>query len=115
VTELGKMMDPLTDRLFLITVIITIYIRFNQPPLYAVIILVARDLFLLCGYVYLKRNEKQMAVTMLGKTATATLMVAFGFMILGLGIGEIIFFCGLILYLLSAIEYVRSAIRIAFS
>ena len=114
VTELGKIIDPLTDRFFLMAVVVALFIQFKQPPLFALIIFIIRDLFLLGGYVFLRRKEKQIQVSILGKTATATLMVAFALMILGLPIGEILFFLGLALYILSAIEYVRSAIKIAF-
>ncbi len=111
VTEVGKMIDPLIDRFFLIIVAIALYTQFKQPPLFALIILVARDFFLVWGYIYLRSKQIQMSVTLLGKTATGIIMVAFAFIILGLGAGQMLFLVGLLVYIFAAIEYTFHAFK----
>ncbi len=114
VTELGKKIDPLTDRIFIVTAVIALYLRDNQPPLFVLAILLVRELSLLFGYFYLKQQAKQLPVSFLGKAATATLMTAFSFMILGYGLGLVLFYIGLFLYIISALDYTRFALRMIY-
>lgn len=114
VTELGKKIDPLTDRIFIVTAVIALYLRDSQPPLLALAILLVRELFLLFGYFYLKQQGKQLRVSFLGKTATAILMTAFAFMILGHDLGLVLFYIGLFLYIISALDYARFALRMIY-
>lgn len=105
VTELGKMIDPLVDRVFIITAIIALYIRDRQPPLPMLIILFGREIFVLLGFVYLSKRGEKPSVNLLGKTATAILMFAFAFMIIRFNLGPILFYIGLFLYVASAFYY----------
>lgn len=114
VTELGKKIDPLTDRIFIVTAVIALYLRDSQPPLFALAILLVRELFLLYGYLYLNKRGKQLPVSFLGKTATTILMTAFAFMIFGYGPGLFLFYIGLFLYIISALDYARFALRMIY-
>jgi len=112
VTELGKVMDPLVDRIFIVVTIIALYMRDAQPPLFALIILIGREIFLLLGYVFLRKKEIKIPVSLLGKTATAFLMTSFAFLILKTFVGFILFYIGLILYIVSLFYYLKEAIKV---
>jgi len=112
VTELGKVIDPLVDRIFIVTTIVALYIRDRQPPFFALAILVGREIFLLIGYIYMRRKrEIKMSVSVLGKTATAFLMTSFAFLILKTFLGLLLFYIGLVLYIISTVFYVKDAVK----
>lgn len=111
VTELGKIMDPLVDRIFIVITIIALYIRDGQPPFFTLAILIGREIFLLLGYVYMRKREIKISVSLLGKTATAFLMTSFAFLILKTFLGLILFYIGLALYIVSTFYYVKEATK----
>lgn len=110
VTEFGKIADPMVDRLFIVSTLIALYIKSGIPPLWAVSFLLARDLFIVVGFLWLFRKGKKIAVTYLGKVATTFLFVAFAMLILELGVGIYVFYLGLVLYLLAGIDYAIKAV-----
>lgn len=71
VTQLGKMLDPVADKLTLITVIICMNILYPQILLF-VVVLFAKEFIMLCGgAVLLKMKVKPPAAKWYGKVATA--------------------------------------------
>lgn len=83
VTAIGKAIDPLVDRLLLASGVVGLYIvhRIAGP---LVILLVARDLWMLYGAWRLERYHLRMPVTYLGKVTTALLLAGFSLLILNL-------------------------------
>lgn len=83
VTAIGKAIDPLVDRLLLASGVVGLYIvhRIAAP---LVVLLVARDLWMLYGAWRLERFHLRMPVTFLGKTTTALLLAGFSLLILNL-------------------------------
>jgi cardiolipin synthase (CMP-forming) len=77
VTKLGQLLDPLSDRLFIITVAIALVVAGLLPwPIVAAIVL--RDtVLLIAGIVLLGGGARPPAVTALGKYATFGLMWSF--------------------------------------
>jgi cardiolipin synthase len=74
VTELGKLLDPLADRIFIAALVIALVVRRTLPWWVAVIIL-GRDLLVVSLFPYLERRKIQrIAVNRMGKTATASLL-----------------------------------------
>ncbi|MDD6489365.1 MAG: CDP-alcohol phosphatidyltransferase family protein [Clostridia bacterium] len=70
VTQLGKMLDPIADKLTLISVVICIYVLYPSV-LPFVIILFAKEFLMLCGgFVLLKMKIKPPAAKWYGKVAT---------------------------------------------
>ncbi|HDP70255.1 MAG TPA: CDP-diacylglycerol--glycerol-3-phosphate 3-phosphatidyltransferase [Actinobacteria bacterium] len=108
VTSFGKHMDPLADRLLIMTALIILAIK-NQLPLFVVMIITARDLFVMIGFQYMRLRYKEISVTYLGKTATAILMVSIILLIAGVSFGLWLFYLGFLLYLISFGDYVRKA------
>jgi len=106
VTELGRILDPLTDRLFISSIVIALWLRGGvAPPLWALLILLARDAIVLVGSAWLTWLGRPIEVTMFGKAATTVLLVAILFMVGNMEFGLWLFYGGLILYVGSGFNY----------
>jgi cardiolipin synthase len=121
VTELGKVLDPVADRLAIAAGIIALAIR-DVFPVWAAIAILARDLVvLLAGSYVLSRTHVRLDVRWIGKVATFSLMVAvpaisWGALDLPLGaagttIGWVCFTVGIVEYYVAAFAYARDARR----
>ena len=89
VTELGKMLDPAADKLFLLSSFITFYLL-DLIPLWFFIIGIAKDLVILSGsaFIYLKDVKFDIEPTFAGKVSTA-LQMATVLLILFHGMGHV--------------------------
>jgi len=77
VTQLGKLLDPISDRLLVIVVGVAMILA-DLIPLWAVLVLVIRDVIVLGGGIWLvSRGLQAPPVTRVGKAATFGLMFAF--------------------------------------
>jgi len=82
VTNVGKILDPLVDRLLLASGVVGLYL-IGELPLWIPIILLLRDLYLLYGAYLLEHYRVILPVTYLGKLTTAVLLVGFSSLIAG--------------------------------
>jgi cardiolipin synthase (CMP-forming) len=124
VTVIGKVIDPLVDRLLLASGVIGLYL-IGRVSLWLVGLLVARDVYMLWGAYRLERHGERMPVTYLGKATTAVLLTGFSLLILGqpsfesggVGylLGEPIVYVGVVLSLASALHYTILARRLVAS
>ena len=74
VTELGKLLDPLADRVFIIALAVALVIR-DVLPMWLFLTIVARDVLILIAFPLLeKRGVARIRVNFTGKTATASLL-----------------------------------------
>ena len=104
-TRLGRILDPVADRLMLSSVAVVLAIR-GLLPAWAVAILVGRDLLALVGSLVV---GSKIRVNRVGKAATAVLMVAVAFVVISPGkVGEIMFYAGFVLSVAAGLLYVRS-------
>jgi cardiolipin synthase len=120
VTIIGKAIDPLVDRLLLASGVIGLYIV-GRLPWWVVVLLVARDAYLLYGAWRLEKYKLRMPVTMIGKATTAVLMVGFSLLILGWPtfevsgneyyVGSVFVLVGVALSYTSAIQYTVLTLR----
>lgn len=77
VTRLGQLLDPLSDRLFIVTIAVGLVVA-GLLPWWLVAAVVLRDVLLLVASLFmLGRGARPPAVTRLGKTATFGLMWSF--------------------------------------
>ena len=108
-TRLGRILDPLADRLMLSSVAVVLALR-GLLPVWAVAILVGRDLLALVGSLVV---GSKIGVNRVGKAATAVLMGAVALVVIRPGVvGEVIFYVGFGLSILAGLMYVRSLRRI---
>lgn len=82
VTQLGKIIDPLVDRLLLASGVVGLYL-IGVLPLWVPVVLVCRDLYLLYGSYVLERHSILLPVSYIGKVTTAVLLVGFSLLIAG--------------------------------
>jgi len=94
VTEIGKAIDPLVDRLLIASGVLGLYLE-GRLPAWMVVLLLARDLYLLGGaWVLARADAKRVEVVYIGKVTTALLLTGFAGLILnwpqvpGLGLVE---------------------------
>lgn len=82
VTEIGKAIDPLVDRLLIAAGVLGLFL-IGRIPLWLPALLVARDAFLLLGAtVLVRRKAKRPPVIYLGKATTMILLMGFSGLIL---------------------------------
>lgn len=82
VTRLGQQLDPLVDRVLILTAVILIYLV-GRTPLWVLLLIVARDLSMLV-LIWQLRSEgmPKLRVAFVGKAATAVIMAGFCLLIL---------------------------------
>ncbi len=82
VSKVGQLLDPLVDRVLMITAVLGLLIV-GRLPLWIVILVLARDLILVVGGAYLlKRYQRRIPVVYAGKVATTFLFIGFAGLIL---------------------------------
>lgn len=86
-SRVGEVLDPVADRLTMLCAVIGLGLR-DIMPLWLVVALPARDLFLWTLVPFLRsRGYNALPVHFLGKAATAALLYAFPLLLLGSGEG----------------------------
>jgi cardiolipin synthase (CMP-forming) len=124
VSELGKILDPVADRLAIAAGLIALAIR-GVFPWWAAGLILARDVtVLVVGLVVLVRTRIRIEVRWIGKIATFTLMTAIPFVSWGaLGlplaeaatvIGWTAFVVGIVEYYVAAVEYLSDLRRASY-
>ena len=121
VSRLGQLLDPLADRLLIVSVAIALVVQ-GVVPWQAAALILARDLVLLCGWPLLKRRGiEPPEVILLGKAATLVLLIALPVLILGetglpiadaahlLGLAGL--WVGVVMYYLAGAVYVRMVLE----
>ena len=88
-SQLGQILDPVADRMYILAVVIGLAIR-DIIPWWLAIILPLRDVFLFALVPFLRtRGYSALPVHFLGKAATANLLYAFPLLLLGEGEGTL--------------------------
>jgi cardiolipin synthase len=102
-TRLGRILDPVADRLMLSSVAVVLAVR-DLLPAWAVAILVGRDLLTLAGSLVV---GSKIRVNRVGKAATAVLMGAVVLVVVipGTIVGEIMFYAGFGLSIVAGLMY----------
>jgi cardiolipin synthase (CMP-forming) len=80
VTELGKLLDPLADRVFIAALVIAL-VATDVLPLWLAAVVVGRDLLILALYPVVPKGAlKKIRVNFVGKCATAALLTGLTFL-----------------------------------
>jgi CDP-diacylglycerol--glycerol-3-phosphate 3-phosphatidyltransferase len=86
VTELGKIVDPLADKIFIGLVVITMAV-YNLIPIWFIVIILARDLVILAGGVWAKKKLRVVLPSNYpGKIAVITIALTLFLIIIRAGI-----------------------------
>jgi cardiolipin synthase len=108
VSELGKILDPVSDRLAIGAGLIALVVR-GAFPLWAALPILVRDaLILFAGLYLLSARRRRIEVRYVGKVATFGLMVAIGCIAwgtLGYAFAAAFLACGWVFYAVGIVEY----------
>ena len=89
-SDLGALLDPAVDRLYILAALVALAVR-GIVPWWAVVVLVGRDLVLgVCLPILRARGFTAFRVTYLGKSATFLLLYAFPLLLLGAGTNPLV-------------------------
>jgi cardiolipin synthase len=118
VSELGRLLDPLADRVYIAALVVALTIR-GVLPLWLSAGIVGRDALLLALFPFVdRRSIARIRVNLTGKTATALLLTGLTFLALSQTelawgtaeeIGLTLMLAGFVLYWVSGIMYARAA------
>lgn len=111
ITEFGVAFDPLVDRLFIFSVLISYFFQGNLALIFIIPVLL-RDLLIVIGYLFLRAQRISLAVSLLGKIATfiifsSLVMIVFPGMEKA---GLYVYLLGVLVYLYSGFDYFLSAL-----
>lgn len=118
-SKLGQFLDPIADRLYILTTLIGLTWR-DIIPLWLVIVLISREVAMTIMLLYLRsRGQVGLPVHFVGKAATFNLLYAFPLLLLADGTGWVselakpvgwaFAWWGIVLYWLAAILYALQA------
>ena len=108
ITNLGKLLDPLADKILVISALVTLA-KFSQISLWFVIVIIFRELMITGLRSIVAAEGVVIAAESLGKWKTATQMVALTLIILipfSFTVNNVLLLVPLILTVVSGIEYV---------
>lgn len=116
-SQLGRIMDPLADRVALVAVVITMVIA-GLLPLWLLLLLLIPDVVLLAVTLYFFRGDANLKVTMLGKTRTAALMIGTPMLLLAKALESefteilawIILGAGMVMHVIAFSQYFREVL-----
>ena len=112
VSEFGKVLDPVADRLAIAAGLIALVVR-DAFPLWAALLILVRDVaILVAGLVLLVARDARIEVRYLGKVATFGLMMSIGFIswgTLGFAFAPAALACGWAVYTVAIVEYYVTA------
>ncbi len=107
-SRLGTLMDPITDRLLVISGVIVCW-DFDLLPRWALGVLVARELFMLALGRYGQTHGVELRINWPGRLGVAPVMGSFFFAMAGLAtLAEVLLYIGLALALTATVLYVRT-------
>jgi len=115
-TEFGKIADPVVDRLLIATALIVLYVKMSAlVPLWAIAIVIGRDVLMVVGWIYIAYLGTRIKVTYEGKFATAVLMFSVFFLLFNSSdslklfgvLGILLFYFGVALSLYSGSKYFK--------
>jgi phosphatidylglycerophosphate synthase len=109
-SRLGTLMDPITDRLLVISAIVVCW-HFALLPRWALALLAARELAMLVLGRYGQTHGVELRINWPGRISVAPVMGAFFFAMAGLeGLGAVLLYVGLALALLASGLYLRAGL-----
>jgi cardiolipin synthase (CMP-forming) len=111
-SRLGALMDPVTDRLLVVSGVVVCW-HFELLPRWALAVLAARELLMLALGRYALKRGVELRINWPGRLAVAPVMGGLFFAIAGLEtVGEVMLYIGLALALVATGLYVRSGLRL---
>ncbi|MBP7459803.1 MAG: CDP-alcohol phosphatidyltransferase family protein [Candidatus Delongbacteria bacterium] len=116
ITEMGKILDPLADKLAFIAIGFYLAYFFLFPRLLVILITIREIILLITGWLMIKRSHTIPVSNRWGKYSTTVLALAyFFFYVRLLQWGIITIYLFLICFLISSFLYLKNAVRIGLN
>ncbi len=110
-SRLGALLDPLTDRMLVLSCAIVAY-HFELLPRWALLVLAAREAFMLVLTELALRREIDLNVNMMGRWAVWPVMGALGLaMIVETWVSEVMLYVGLAMTLAATVRYLQDGLQ----
>jgi len=111
ISELGKILDPLADKLMIGSAVIILFFQ-GRMPFWYIAVIIGRDLFNLFGGLLVSRKIKFVLPSILiGKVAAVVTMFTFGLNIIDFPYIEYFYYTSALLVIISTIFYIKEAIK----
>ncbi len=115
ITELGIILDPIADKLLLVTgiLLLTVQSHLIKLPLWFVITVLSRDIIIALGVLllHLLHGKVKIAPSLLGKATTAAQMATVLWILIGLHHPQIVWRIAGLLTIASGAMYIREGCR----
>ncbi len=115
ITELGKILDPIADKLLLLTgiIILSLQTHLIQLPLWFVITVLSRDIIIVLGalLLHLLQGKVKIAPSLMGKATTVAQMATVLWILTGLGHPQYVWRLAGLLTVASGVMYIREGCR----
>ena len=113
ITDFGKLMDPLADKLMILSLMIGMLLK-GIVPVAAIVLVILKDVLLIAGGVFLLKRKKVVYSMALGKVAQFIIVVALimcffheRFTAIGLPLHLILLWVGIVLSMAALFQYAR--------
>lgn len=105
ITKWGKLMDPLADKLMLLTVLISLYVK-GIIPAPVILIVFIKEFLMIVGAAFLYKNRNVVVeANFFGKAATASFYVAVITTVLKLQYSNVLLYIAVVLTLIALVQY----------
>jgi CDP-diacylglycerol--glycerol-3-phosphate 3-phosphatidyltransferase len=116
ITELGKMIDPIADKVLMSAVLI-LFLLHNLLPLYYILLMISRDILILMGGIFIaKRVGKVLQSNYLGKITVVTVGIVILLRLIGFNHSDttfnLLYFLSIGMIISSFLAYLFRAINI---
>jgi CDP-diacylglycerol--glycerol-3-phosphate 3-phosphatidyltransferase len=114
VSHLGRLLDPLADKLTMISVFIVLAIN-NSIHIWVILVILIREIIILIGsFIVYFNSDDIISPSKLGKSATFLLYITAAAYILDLALFKFALFIALPLTIISGVSYCREAYKFLF-
>lgn len=111
ITKWGKLMDPLADKLMLITVLVSLYVK-GIIPVPIILIVFVKEFLMIAGAAFLYKNRNIVVeANFFGKAATASFYVAVVATVLKLPYYNMLLYIAVVLALIALVQYGYKAFK----
>lgn len=111
ITKWGSLLDPLADKLMILTVLFSLS-KTNVIPLWIFVLILAKEGLMILGGILLLKKKTVISARYYGKAATLFFYLSIGVMIFNERIGIIIMYAAILLAFFAFFNYSRNYLRI---
>jgi CDP-diacylglycerol--glycerol-3-phosphate 3-phosphatidyltransferase len=109
-TKLGAILDPLADKMLMLSAFLGLLL-IGRADIWAIYIILTREFFITGLRVVAVADGKEISASFMGKIKTVIQMIAIGFLLMEWPFGNELLILAVLITIYSGYEYVREFIR----